>query len=166
MIDHLNLPASKVVAEALRHVSKDLQIAPVATPDAHYARSEDAYDQRVLLCNKMDITLKDVEQRLEKNMDIGLSTFFKSDKYHIPSLEEMQEIHTDEEIENTYKIACQCEEYDITHRPILPKFPTPDNISSEQQLYQICKDGWLNRKEKIQRVIVNSGHTKKNMEKE
>ena len=160
LIDHLNLPASKVVAEALRHVSDTLQIAPVATPDAHYARPEDAYDQRVLLCNKMDITLKDVEQRLEKNMDIGLSTFFKSDKYHIPSLEEMQEIHTEEEIENTYKIACMCEEYDITRKPILPKFPTPDGISSEQYLYQICKSGWLNRKEKIQKVTDLSNHTK------
>ena len=160
LIDQDNLPASKVLAEALRHVSSTLQIPPVATPDAHYARSEDAYDQRVLLCNKMDTTLQAIEQKLEKQEEIGLSTFFKSTNYHIPSLEEMSKIHTEEEIENTYKIACMCEEYDITNKPMLPKFPVPNKASSEQYLYRLCQEGWLRRKQTIASSIGSFKHTK------
>ena len=161
LLDQLNLPAAKVVGEALRYVSKDTGIPCVATPDAHYAKPEDAYDQRVLLCNKMDCTLSDIENKLKTNSEVGLASFFKSDKYHIPSLEEMQELHTDEEIDNTYKIACECEQYDITRKPMLPQFPTPDSISSEQYLYHICKQGWVQRKERIEKHIANSDKTKK-----
>tara|TARA_R110002110_G_scaffold234140_16_gene450304 strand:+ start:1509 stop:3455 length:1947 start_codon:yes stop_codon:yes gene_type:complete len=160
LIDQENLPASKVVGEALRFVSKETGIPPVATPDAHYARSEDAYDQRVLLCNAMDTTLNDVMNRIEKQEDVGLATFFKSTNYHIPSLEEMQAIHTDEEIENTTVIADMCEEYDITSRPMLPKFPVPNKMSSEQYLYHLCQEGWLRRKNKIEEVIQHTKYKK------
>ena len=160
LIDQNNLPASKVVGEALRFVSKETGIPPVATPDAHYARSEDAYDQRVLLCNAMDTTLNDVMDKIAKQEDVGLATFFKSTNYHIPSLEEMQEIHTDEEIENTMVIANMCEEYDITSKPMLPKFPVPKKMSSEQYLYHLCQEGWLRRKDKIEEVIRYTNYKK------
>tara|TARA_R100000008_G_scaffold23676_2_gene12740 strand:- start:6554 stop:8500 length:1947 start_codon:yes stop_codon:yes gene_type:complete len=160
LIDQNNLPASKVVGEALRFVSKETGIPPVATPDAHYARSEDAYDQRVLLCNAMDTTLNDVMDKIAKQEDVGLATFFKSTNYHIPSLEEMQEIHTDEEIENTMVIANMCDEYDITSKPMLPKFPVPKKMSSEQYLYHLCQEGWLRRKDKIEEVIRHTNYKK------
>lgn len=46
--------------------------------------------------------------------------FFNSDKYHIPSNEEMNDLHTEEEIENTIFVDSLCEEYDILRQPILP----------------------------------------------
>ena len=160
LIDQDNLPASRVVAEALRFVSKETGISPVATPDAHYARPEDAHDQRVLLCTAMDTTLKQVKEKMERQEDVGLAAFFRSDNYHIPSLEAMQVMHTDEEINNTMVIADMCEEYDITNKPMLPKFPVPKKMSSEQYLYHLCQEGWTRRKEDINRAIRVSGHTK------
>jgi len=160
LIDQDNLPASRVVAEALRFVSKETGISPVATPDAHYARPEDAHDQRVLLCTAMDTTLKQVKEKMERQEDVGLAAFFRSDNYHIPSLEAMQVMHTDEEINNTMVIADMCEEYDITNKPMLPKFPVPKKMSSEQYLYHLCQEGWTRRKEDINRVIRTSEHTK------
>ena len=160
LIDQDNLPASRVVAEALRFISKETGIPPVATPDAHYARPEDAHDQRVLLCTAMDTTLKQVKEKMERQEDVGLAAFFRSDNYHIPSLEAMQVMHTDEEINNTMVIADMCEEYDITNKPMLPKFPVPKKMSSEQYLYHLCQEGWTRRKEDINRVIRTSEHTK------
>ena len=160
LIDQDNLPASKVVGEALRFVSIETGIPPVATPDAHYARPEDAYDQRVLLCNAMDTTIKAVEDKIAKQEDVGLKSFFQSTNYYIPSLEEMQKIHTEEEINNTTVIADLCEEYDITNKPMLPKFPVPTKMSSEQYLYHLCQEGWLKRKKKVYEVIGNSHKTK------
>jgi len=160
LIDQENLPASKVVGEALRFVSIETGIPPVATPDAHYARPEDAYDQRVLLCNALDTTLREVEDKISRREEVGLKSFFKSTNYYIPSLEEMQEIHTEEEINNTITIADMCEEYDITNKPMLPKFPVPNKMSSEQYLYHLCQEGWLNREAKVNDAIGNSSHTK------
>ena len=91
---------------------------------------------------------------------MGLAAFFRSDNYHIPSLEAMQVMHTDEEINNTMVIADMCEEYDITNKPMLPKFPVPKKMSSEQYLYHLCQEGWTRRKEDINRVIRTSEHTK------
>ena len=54
LIDQEYLPATQVVAKALRYIGNRLQIPLVATPDAHYARPEDSYDHRVILCNKLD----------------------------------------------------------------------------------------------------------------
>tara|TARA_R100000995_G_C3473208_1_gene119450 strand:+ start:100 stop:1308 length:1209 start_codon:yes stop_codon:yes gene_type:complete len=108
----------------------------------------------------MDTTLNDVMDKIAKQEDVGLATFFKSTNYHIPSLEEMQEIHTDEEIENTMVIANMCEEYDITSKPMLPKFPVPKKMSSEQYLYHLCQEGWLRRKDKIEDVIRHTDYKK------
>ena len=158
LIDQNSFPAAKVVAEALRYVSKKTGIPPVATPDAHYARREDAYDQRVLLCNKLETTLQDVDNKMRGDKDFALSIFFKSSNYHIPSLEEMKEIHTDEEINNTCVIADMCEEYDITGKPRLPKFPCPDGMTSEDYLTSLCRDGWKKREEQIEDSIKRCGY--------
>ncbi len=149
LIDQEYLPATQVVAKALRYIGNRLQIPLVATPDAHYASPEDAYDHRVILCNKLDTTIQKVEKSLQQDKNIPLSTFFKSRNYYIPSLEEMLQLHTSEEVENSYKIACMCEDYVITKKPMLPKFPVPKDASSEEYLHKLCQDGWVDRQSRI-----------------
>lgn len=158
LIDQHNMPASKVVAEGLRYISKKTGIPCVATPDAHYAKREDAYDQRVILCNKLDTTVQKIQKSLDQNGNAPLEAFFRSDSYHIPSPEEMQEIHTDEEINNTKIIADMCEDYEITRPPMLPKFPTPNGMDSEEYLHSLCKEGWLDRLPRIERVLESMPH--------
>ena len=158
LIDQHNMPASKVVAEGLRYISKKTGIPCVATPDAHYAKREDAYDQRVILCNKLDTTVQKIQKSLDQNGNAPLEAFFRSDSYHIPSPEEMQEIHSDEEINNTKIIADMCEDYEITRPPMLPKFPTPNGMDSEEYLHSLCKEGWLERLPRIERVLESMPH--------
>jgi DNA polymerase-3 subunit alpha len=163
LIDQENLPASIIVAKALRYLSPQLNIPCVATPDAHYPRPEDAEDQRVLLSNNgsIDTPLKDIAKKLVRGDDISLGAFFKSRNYYIPGYEDVKDIHTTEEIENTIRIANMCEEYSITHTPIPPKFPLSKDITASERLLELCQIGWDKRWPLIQKVIKSTDHTEK-----
>jgi len=150
LIDKENFPASELIAECLRDLSSKSGIPPVATADSHYPTKEDAPDQRLLLCSAMKTTLQKVEQKLHEGSDIGLSGFFRSDNYHIPTPEEIETLHTKEEILNTRVISDSCEEYDILGHPILPKFPCPYNLSEDEYLRSLCREGW-------KRLLIKSG---------
>jgi DNA polymerase-3 subunit alpha len=91
-------------------------------------------------------TLRKVQSKLDNAEDVGLGSFFRSDKYHIPTEEEIQEINTETEIHNTKLISDMCETYDILDKPMLPKFTCPDGMSEEGYLRHLCRDGW---KEKL-----------------
>ena len=153
LIDKDTTPAQMVVAKALRYVSKKTGIPKVATPDAHYPTSEDAEDQRVLLCSMLETTLPTIKKKMMEGENVPLSTFFKSDKYHIPSFDEMKAIHTKDEIENTLSISKMCEEYEILREPILP--PYDCELGQDEHLRQLCRDGWA---EKIRGVVDKSSH--------
>ena len=132
LIDKDNLPASIIVSEALRYLSKKLHIPCIATPDAHYVYPEDAEDQRILLCNhpSIDTTLDEIRRKMVRGDDISLGSFFKSRQYYIPGYDDMKDIHTPEELSNTVKVADECEIYDITHKPMPPRFPLPEGITA------------------------------------
>jgi|15BtaG_2_1085339.scaffolds.fasta_scaffold02584_6 DNA polymerase-3 subunit alpha len=155
LIDQENSPASQVVAKGLRWLAKKLGLKCIGTPDAHYAYPEDAYDHRVLLCNNLNTTLREVERKSVSGEDVALGTFFRSDRYHIPSYETMAAIHTPEELSNTLLVASMCEEYKITGPPMLPKFPTPDNKTSAEYLRELCREGWTQRLDLIKKVIAH-----------
>jgi DNA polymerase-3 subunit alpha len=140
-------PAQIVIAECLREIAKDLGIPTIATPDAHYPRKEDCHDQRVLLCSSLQTTLAIVQHKIEDD-EFGLSTFFKSDCYHIPSYEELKEVHTEEELKNTLLLAEQVEEYNVLRQPILPQFECPDGLNADEYLRQLVREGWVKKKAK------------------
>jgi DNA polymerase-3 subunit alpha len=148
LVDQKNLPASLVVARILRHCAQQTGTPTVATADSHYCRKEDAADQRVLLCSALDTTMKEVYRRLEREEDVQLGAFFRSNNYHIPSLEEMRDLHGDhpEELENACEIARRCEDYTMGGKPLFPSFVCPDGLTPDAYLEQWCREGW---KEKI-----------------
>ena len=150
LIDKENFPAAELIAECLRELSLISGISPVATADSHYPTKEDAPDQRMLLCSAMKTTLQKVEQKLNEGSDIGLSGFFRSDNYHIPTPEEIEILHTTEEITNTGVISDLCKEYNILGHPILPKFSCPENLSEDEYLRFLCREGW-------KRLLIKSG---------
>jgi DNA polymerase-3 subunit alpha len=148
LMDIENTPIQKQLTEAIRELAKITNTKIVATPDAHYCRKEDASDQRVLLCNNLKTTIPEISRKLHNNEDVPMGCFFTSDNFHILSQEEMNQLHTEEEIENTNYIASLCESYDITSRPRLPPFecnPNPDEF-----LRQLCRNGW---RDKIANII-------------
>ena len=138
-------PSQTITAEALRYVSKQTGIPCIATADSHYPSMEDAVDQRVLLCSAMRTTLKQVQQKLDNHEDVGLGGFFKSNRYHIPSQEEIAAINSEAEIANTRLVADMCEEYNILGKPMLPRFPCPNEMSEDEYLRHLCREGWKNK---------------------
>jgi len=152
LFDKDNLHCSIVLAECLRKLSKETNIKAIATPDAHYAKQEDASDQRVILCAAMETTLAKVKSSLEKEEEFGLSSFFKSNRYYIPSTEEILQLHEPEEVKNCLLIEEMCESYSLAKQPMLPKFNCPDNKNEKEYLRDLCRNGW---KEKFSKLNKN-----------
>jgi DNA polymerase III subunit alpha len=142
LIDSNRLQIQKTLTETVRDIAKKTNTKIIATPDAHYCEREDAIDQRILLCNNLKTTLIDINNKLSNDEDAPMSCFFLSDSYHIPSFEEMKDIHTTEELENTHFVDSLCENYDILKNPQLPPFPCPNNADVDEYLRQLCREGW------------------------
>jgi len=146
LIDSATFPRHKIIAECIRAISKDTGIPCVATPNSHYARKEDAVDQQILICSKMNSTLQQASKA-----SFGVNGFFRCSQYHIPSFVEMQEFHTAEELDNTLLFASRVDDYKgILKSPILPNFPCPDGMNADSYLRHLCKEGWRN---KVQGVV-------------
>lgn len=156
LMDQDNLPQQIALTNIIRDLGKQTNTKVICTPDAHYCAQEDAVDQRILLCNNLKTTLVDINKKLLNNEDIMMDCFFKSDKYYILSPEEMQELHTDEEIENTNLVDSLCEEYDILHKPMLPNFKCPNDLNPDEYLRELCRSGW---REKIKNQIPEDKHS-------
>lgn len=135
---------AKQTADILRQLSKRTGVPPMASLDSHYINRSDAQDQRVILCSSLKTTLKKVKQAISDD-EFGLSEFFIHDYFHLPSLKEMQEANTEEELKNTELISDMCEQYDILGKPRLPNFPCPDNLSEAEYLKELCRQGWRSK---------------------
>jgi DNA polymerase-3 subunit alpha len=130
----------------LRNLAQYHQIKTIATCDAHYATPEQAEDHRVLLCSSLKTTLKKVKEQIENQQKVGLDGFFKSERFHIPTPDEMLIYgNTVEEIENTQLVADQCETYNILGPPQLPKYQWTDGKTEDEYLKDLCRQGWLHR---------------------
>lgn len=155
LIDRENSPEQIELTDFVRRLGSITNTKVICTPDAHYCEKEDAVDQRILLCNSLKTTIVDVNKKLLNNEDVALSCFFKSDNFHIPSFEEMIDCHAQEEIENTHYVDSLCENYSISSSPILPPFQCPNNLSPDEYLRQLCRNGWI---EKIKTNIPEKDH--------
>ena len=156
LMDKENNPIQVELTDRLRDLSKITNTKIVCTPDAHYYRKEDAVDQRILLCNNLKTTFPQIQEKSNSGLDIGMSCFFDSDNFHILSQEEINELHTEEEIENTKFVDGLCENYDILHKPMLPPFECEGN-NPDEYLRQLCRNGW---REKIDKKIPKENHQK------
>lgn len=130
LFDQEHNPIQKKLTDLYRSINHQ----KVATCDAHYCSKNDAIDQRILLCNNLKITFSEVNKKLKDDENFGMDIFFKSDKYYIPSYEEMSALHTEEELNNTNLIDSMVETYDILSNPRLPPFECPDGVSEHEYL--------------------------------
>lgn len=142
LMDAENLKVQTTLTNCIRELGKRTNTKVICTPDAHYCRKEDAVDQRILLCNNLKTTFPDISRKISNDEDVPLSCFFISENYHIPSQEEIAELHTKEEIENTIFVANLVDDYDILSKPKLPPFDCPKNLSQDEYLRELCRVGW------------------------
>ncbi len=145
LMDKDHTPLQQKVTECIRELGKFTNTKVVCTPDAHYAEKEDAADQRILLCNNLKTTFGDVNRKILNKESFGMDCFFISDNFHILDQEEINSLHTEEEIENTNLIDSMCEKYDITHKPTLPTFSCPEGFDEAEYLRQLCRNGWRDK---------------------
>lgn len=142
-IDPQNFPQFAQLSNKMRELAHNTNTKTIATADSHYARREDAIDQRVLLCSSLQLTFRDIKNR----SDIPLEGFFRSDGFHIPSVEELIGWgNTEEEIHNTQIITGMCESYKVTGPPRLPNFDCPGGMSNNDYLRHLCREGWKKKK--------------------
>lgn len=146
LMDAENLPVQKILTNAIREIALKTKLKVIATPDAHYCYKEDAVDQRILLCNNIKTTLPEISRKISNNEDVPMGCFFLSDNYHILSKEEMEYLHTSEEIDNTHIVTDLVEEFNILSKPLLPPFKCPSGMDDAEYLRELCRYGW---KEKI-----------------
>lgn len=145
LIDSSTNHAGHVLAKALRYIGEKTNTPCVAVADPHYIKKTDAHDQRVLQALLMKCTLKEVPTHLNKIDNCELAPFFNSNNYYFPSISELQQIHPDCEINIAHEISEMCESPDINNKPLLPQFVCPNNLSPEEYMRNICREGWIKK---------------------
>ena len=128
------------INEQLIAMSKELHIPLVATNDVHYIRKEDYTAHDILLCIQTGKTVEE-EDRMR----------YPSDEFYLKSPEEMCSMFSNvpEALENTVKIAEECNfDYEF-HESKLPKFPLPEGTDAYEYLKELCYRGLEQRYENI-----------------
>jgi DNA polymerase-3 subunit alpha len=122
----------------LKDLSQRRGVPLVATNNVHYLKRDDQLAQEVLICIGSNKTLQD-----DSRYRLG------SDQFYFKSSEEMKALYADmpEAISNTLDVANKCNiEFklkDAEGKPIyhLPKFPTSEGLSEEDEMEKIAKQG-------------------------
>lgn len=133
-----------MVNENLIAMSKELDIPLVATNDIHYINKEDSRAHDILLCIQ---TGKTVDEKGRMS--------YQPEQFYIRSQEEMEELfgHVEEALDNTVKIAEQCDfDYEF-HVSKLPNFPLPPEQDHYEYLRDTCYKGLEERYEEITEEI-------------
>lgn len=117
-------------------LARELEIPIVATNDVHYISQEDAKAHDILLCIQTGKTV-DEENRMR----------YPSNQFYLKSSEEMWSMfsYIPEALENTQKIAKQCNfDYDF-HTSKLPEFILPKEINHFEYMQELCFKGLIKR---------------------
>ena len=124
------------VNEANIKISRETGIPLVATNDVHYINQRDSKAHDILMCIQTGKTVDDPNRRR-----------YPSDQFYLKSADEMWDMfsYIPEALENTVKIAEECN-YDYKfHEYKLPKFPLPDGTDPYEYLKATCYKGLIDR---------------------
>lgn len=140
-IQNNKVEGQEKINQEMGEIGKKLGIPLVATNDCHYLRREDARAHEVLLCIQTGKTLNDSERMR-----------FSSDEFYLKSAEEMKGLFPQypEALENTLKIAEQCNlelRFGDYH---FPNFSPPDGKSLNLYLDELSRKGLRDRLPDIQ----------------
>lgn len=117
-------------------LSKETGIPLVATNDVHYIEQKDSKSHDILMCIQTGKTVEDTDRRR-----------YPSDQFYLKSAEEMYDMfaYVKEALENTVKIADECNfDYEF-HVSKLPKFPLPKGADPFTYLRDTCFMGLIER---------------------
>src|SRR4030042_135038 len=134
--DHPRFPNQKIANDALIDISRRTGIPIVATTDMHYVNPEDNVIQDILLCVQTNRKVSETNRMNLMNFEL-----------HMRSPEEVYESfkYVPEAIENTVKIADECNLEIELGNTKLPYYAVPENYTTESYLRELCEKG-LKRK--------------------
>ncbi|SNS90092.1 DNA polymerase III catalytic subunit, DnaE type [Anaerovirgula multivorans] len=129
--DH-GLKEQKEVNYQLLKLSRETKIPLVATNDVHYVNKEDAEPHDILLCIQTGKIQED-KDRMK----------FPNEEFYLKSTEEMRDLfpYAEEALENTGKIAEDCNvefDFNTIH---LPQYDTPEGYDVQEYLRKLCYEG-------------------------
>lgn len=126
---HSNIKMQEKINNALISLSKKTNIPLVATNDVHYLKTEDAEAQDILML---------INTGADPNNPERLS--MKEDDFSLKSPEKMLEHfkHVPQAIENTQKIANQCNFEFVLGKTKLPHFDVPNGKTTDEYLKDLC----------------------------
>ena len=137
--DH-GLDEDKVVDPQLMKLHKELGIELVCTNDVHYINKEDAEAHDVLLAIQTATTLSDPNRMR-----------FQTDEFYLKTEEQMRELfhYAPEAVENTHRIAMECQVEFTFGEYHLPEFIPPAGYTNRDYLRKLCADGIKERYENV-----------------
>lgn len=134
--DHPNIPDQAVANQEMIELSKKTGAPLVATNDVHYLNPSDQEAHEILLCIQTGKTYDD-ENRLSMKID---NFSFKPPEKMLKAFSNIPEA-----IENTQKIASQCNLEIELGKFVLPKYDVSNGIPEDEYLRKLCQEGLKKR---------------------
>jgi DNA polymerase III subunit alpha len=137
--DH-GLLEQKQINHLLIQLSRETGIPLVATNDVHYINREDAEAHDILLCIQTGKVQEDTDRMK-----------FANDEFYLKTQEEMAALfpNVKEALENTVKIAKQCNvefDFNTVH---LPEYALPVGFTAQEYLTFLCREGLERRYKEV-----------------
>ncbi|HMQ07197.1 MAG TPA: DNA polymerase III subunit alpha [Saprospiraceae bacterium] len=116
------------VNQVLLNFAAKYQIKTIATNDTHYVEEEDWQSHDILLCVNTASFLEDKERMR-----------FPSSDFYFKTKKEMEQLFHDlpQSLDNTLEIADKISTLDLTRDVLLPAFPLPNGIKSQEEYLRI-----------------------------
>jgi DNA polymerase III subunit alpha len=132
-IQNHGLDEQKKIIPKIIQMGKKLNIPLVATNDVHYLEKKDSESHDVLLCIQTNKKVKD-KDRIR----------FRSQEFYFKSDDEMSELFSSvpESLENTHRIAEQCEFILGSSGYHLPQFRPAEGFSLDEYFEKVVRDGF------------------------
>lgn len=143
---HIHVPPQEGLNQQLIKLSQEYGLGLVATNDNHYIASDDAEAQEILLCIGTQTTITQENRKL---------SMIDSPDFYIKTAKEMQEAFSDvpEAVANTLKIAEMCNVEIPLGNWIMPKFKTPDGLSTADYFKKIINEKITGRYATVTKAI-------------
>jgi len=138
--DH-GLDDQKKINPKIIQMGERLNIPLAATNDVHYLERKDAESHDVLLCIQTNKKVKD-KDRIR----------FGSDEFYFKSPDEMSELFQSlpEALENTQRIADQCDFSLMSSGYHLPNFEPPEDLSLDDYFEKVVTEGFKKKMKSLQ----------------
>ncbi|WP_246941164.1 DNA polymerase III subunit alpha [Bacillus pinisoli] len=126
----------RLIEDPIKEISKELGISLVATNDVHYLVQEDSFVHECLVAIKNGEKMSDsTREKLPSN------------EYYFKSKEEINDIFASQQeaLQNTCRIAHECEITIPLNQRFLPKYPLPESERADEYLERLCVEGLKDR---------------------